>query len=323
MPRVAGQEKTRNHKREEHKAQMSLLTAMEELRETRLDMTDSLVQIAQALIFCGLPYRRTNERQIERKTRASDGSTVTVTFTASRKDVDLPYGSDRTLLHWLIDKAIKTKSPFVSWEYASDFLDDMRLSKGGRMFTTLRQRFERLASMSITIHRASDTPEQFAMPVIRASRLPGSLTNGVRSSHRPEQVLGVQLDDLFFREVLQKHIPMSGTLLRITDQKPQMQDYMMFLAWRSFTSDAAKRETFIPWTNLREQMWQADTNTARIRSRFKQAISLLRVGWPELRAEAQTRGLLINPPKHGMHLLLGNAPRGNTPGSIPSLLGVR
>lgn len=122
MPRVAGQEKPRNHKPEEHKAQMSLLTAMEELRETRLDMTDSLVQIAQALIFCGLPYRRTEERQIERKTRASDGSTVTVTFTASRKDVDLPYGSDRTLLHWLIDKAIKTKSPFVSWEYASDFL---------------------------------------------------------------------------------------------------------------------------------------------------------------------------------------------------------
>lgn len=308
MKTPARKTKVRDHCEEERTAQMSLLNAMGELRETRLAMSDSLVQIAQALIFCGLPYKKTTERQIERKTRAADGTTVTVTFTATRKDVDLPYGSDRTLLHWLIDKAIKTKNPFVSWEYASDFLDDMKLSKGGRMFSTLRERFERLASMSITIHRASVTPEQFAMPVIRASRLPGSLTGGTHA-HTSQQVLGVQLDDLFFREVLQKHIPMSGTLLRITDQKPQMQDYMMFLAWRSFTTDVAKRETFIPWSNLREQMWQADSNLARIRSRFKLAISLLKVAWPELCAEAQPRGLLISPPRKGLHLLIGNSPR--------------
>ena len=218
-------------------------------------------------------------------------------------------------MHWLIDKAIKTKDPFVSWEYASEFLDDMQLSKGGRMFATLRERFERLASMAITIHRASsEAPEQFAMPVIRASRLPGSLSKTTVAPSTSSQVLGVQLDDVFFREVLQKHIPMSRTLLRITDQKPQMQDFMMFLAWRSFTADAAGRETFIPWNMLREQMWQADSNLARIRSRFKTAITLLKVGWPELRAEAQSRGLLIYPPKHGLHLILGNAPRNRLKG---------
>jgi hypothetical protein len=257
-----------------------------------------------------MPYRPTTAREVVRKSRAPDGTTITVVFKAMFEDVSLPFGSDRTLLHWIVDKAIKTRNPFVSWSRASDFLKDMEMSTGGRAFSDLRKRYERLACMAITVHRSSTVEERFIMPIIRASRLPGSITpSTTKELDRTPEALGVQLDDVFFREILDHHVPMSQTLLRVTDKKPQMQDYMMFLAWRSFAADAAKRDTFIPWDKLREQLWQEDSNPHRIRSRFKTAIACLKAAWPELQAEAKPKGLWIAPPKFGMHLLLGNSPR--------------
>jgi hypothetical protein len=299
----------RNHKKEAHNAQQSLFDGMFELRENRLALTDNIVQIAQALIFCGMPYRPTTAREVVRKSRAADGTTITVVFKAMFDDVPLPYGSDRTLLHWMVDKAIKTKNPFVSWQRASEFLKQMEMSTGGRAFADLRKRYERLACMAITVHRSSAVDERFIMPVVRASRLPGSITpNTTKELDRTPGMLGVQLDEMFFREVLEHHVPMSETLLRVTDKKPQIQDYMMFLAWRSFAADAANRSAFIPWETLREQLWQEDSNPYRIRSRFKVAIASLKSAWPELQAEAKSKGLWIAPPKLGMHLLLGNSP---------------
>ena len=54
----------RNHKKEAHNAQQSLFDGMFELRENRLALTDNIVQIAQALIFCGMPYRPTTAREV-------------------------------------------------------------------------------------------------------------------------------------------------------------------------------------------------------------------------------------------------------------------
>lgn len=299
----------RNYKAEAADAQRSLFDGMLELRDQRLALTDNIVQIAQALIFCGMPYRATSEREVTRKSRAADGTIITVVFKAMFQDVPLPYGSDRTLLHWMVDKAIKTKSPFVSWSRASDFLKDMQMSTGGRAFSDLRKRYERLACMAITVHRTSSVNERFIMPIVRASRLPSSITPAsAKELDRTPEILGVQLDEVFFQEVLQHHVPMSETLLRVTDKKPQMQDYMMFLAWRSFAADAAKKETLIPWDSLREQLWQEDSNPHRIRSRFNLAIAALKNAWPELQAEAKPKGLWIAPPKLGMHLLLRNSP---------------
>jgi hypothetical protein len=81
--------------------------------------------------------------------------------------------------------------------------------------------------------------------------------------------------------------------------KPQMQDYIVFLNWRSF---AAKTTSVIPWRMLREQLWQEDTNPHRIKVRFAAAIKLLKVAWPELNAKVTTRGLEIGPPARGQHL---------------------
>jgi glycerol-3-phosphate dehydrogenase len=80
----------RNYKAEAADAQRSLFDGMLELRDQRLALTDNIVQIAQALIFCGMPYRATSEREVTRKSRAADGTIITVVFKALIQDVPLP-----------------------------------------------------------------------------------------------------------------------------------------------------------------------------------------------------------------------------------------
>lgn len=67
------------------------------------------------MVLCGLPYNPTKETRLILKARLGDGSTVTVVFSAGLSS-EMPYGSDRTLLYWMVDKAIKSQSSFVSWE---------------------------------------------------------------------------------------------------------------------------------------------------------------------------------------------------------------
>jgi len=53
-----------------------------ELRQLRDDgvLSEELIQVAQAMVLCGLPYNPTKETRIIRKARLGDGSTVTVVF---------------------------------------------------------------------------------------------------------------------------------------------------------------------------------------------------------------------------------------------------
>lgn len=48
-----------------------------------------------------------------------------------------------------------------------------------------------------------------------------------------------------------------------------MQDYILFLHWRSFSPN---RPSLIPWAAMREQLWQDDKTHSRIRARFADAV---------------------------------------------------
>ena len=102
------------------------------IRQQRDDgsLSQELFQVSQALVLCGLPYQPTTERHFTTKARLADGSTVAVTFSTAL-EAAMPYGSDRTLLHFLMDRAVKTGSRLVSWETATEFLSTMNLATGG------------------------------------------------------------------------------------------------------------------------------------------------------------------------------------------------
>lgn len=82
-------------------------------------------------------------------------------------------------------------------------------------------------------------------------------------------------------------IPVLRSLLIAVQAWPQMQDCTFFLIWRSYS---AASQSLIKWEDLRHQFWQADSNLARIRQRFKEAIALIRTAWPELQARSYACG---------------------------------
>jgi hypothetical protein len=301
----------RDYRAETKNSRTELATKMILLREARLEPSPEVIVTAQFLIFMGLPYRSTTERVIRKSTRMGDGSQIVVTFTAMNEGVGLPFGSDVNMLHWMINRAIQTESPFVSWETAQEYLTWMNLSKGGRTLKELRARFERIAGLAITVQRTDSTDiETFVMPIVRASRLPNSVKAQKNSSsisaksdddeRKHALPRGLMFDESFFKDFIAHNVPMLKALLLLVSERPQLQQYIGFLGWRSWAASSA---TLIPWANLREQIWHGDSNERRIKQRFKETIQALRIAWPELQAEARPKGLWIAPPLKGIQFM--------------------
>lgn len=139
------------------------------------ELDREVMQLAQSLTLCGLPYRPTDAVRVSRKARLGDGSTVTVTFTAAIEGSELPFGSDRTVLHFIFDKAIKSGKRFVSWETAKEFIEAMDMQKNGKNYADLRARFARIRGLAISALRAGPSGEStMVSPIIRRSHLPTS-----------------------------------------------------------------------------------------------------------------------------------------------------
>jgi hypothetical protein len=172
--------KPRNRKVEDH---LSKTRQAASLAKVRIDRDanggeEEIFQVAQALILCGLPYDKTDQTKITRSARLADGSVVDVTFSTGLK-AGMPYGSDRSLLHFLFDKAVKNDSRFVSWETATEFLRMMNMAQGGKNRRDLRQRFLRIRSLTIGVERTTQYGTTAdLMPVIRHSHLPTSVDDG-------------------------------------------------------------------------------------------------------------------------------------------------
>jgi hypothetical protein len=263
-------------------------------------LSGDLYQIAQALVICGLPYLPTSKTKITRKARLGDGSIIAVTFSTALEG-NMPYGSDRSLLHFILDKAVKTKSRFVCWETGTEFLSAMNMQTGGKNRRDLRQRVKRIRGLTIGVERSgSGGDETEVMPVIRRSRLPSSLdkkpqkTGQDRLRLDENMTYGIELDEIFFDELMRHHIPVPKEIVCATRRQSQLQDMMLYLYWRSY---AAENESLIPWKYLRQQLWQDDTNLPRIKVRVSSAIRALQTIWPELRAEARREGLVVAPPR--------------------------
>ena len=71
----------RNYNVEKTAGRGNLALRMVEVKEARHEAsTMELMLIAQIMVFCGLPYQKTEAREITRRARMADGDFVTVTF---------------------------------------------------------------------------------------------------------------------------------------------------------------------------------------------------------------------------------------------------
>jgi hypothetical protein len=217
-------EKKRDRQSEDSASQERFVQDLVRIREKRdagsLGM--QMTQIAQAMVLCGLPYSPTKETKIVRRARLGDGSTVSVTFSAGLDGIAMPYGSDRTLLHWMIDKAIKTQSPVVNWDTATEFLRDVGMADSGKNRKDLKERYKRLTGLTIGVVRKGSTESTVLVPFIEESHLPTSVDlraekQGQGLLKLDEPIFGFRLGDRIFKEILQYHVPVPFELLQATN----------------------------------------------------------------------------------------------------------
>jgi hypothetical protein len=284
--------KERDYAKERKSAINSSIDRVVALRDDRDTgaLGDEVIKMAQALILCTLPYRPTEERQVVRSARLSDGSTLRVTFTAGINGIDMAFGNDRHLMAWLFDKAINSDTAFVTIKSASDYLRETGKSRNGDRVKELAARLSRLTGLVIGIERRSSGSTQTVMlPMIASSNLPSNLTvqlkaenNGQRFIPGIENPFGIQLEERFFQDI-KKHQGQKGG--------PQLQDLLTFFVYRCY---CAQSETVIPWAGLREQFPQDDSNPRRFKQNVKKAIQQLRILWPEIRIDVVKEGVWVD-----------------------------
>jgi hypothetical protein len=201
-----------------------------ELREDRNSgaLGDEVIKMAQALIFCTLPYRPTDKRQVVRTARLSDGSTLHVTFTAGLNGVDMAYGNDRDLMAWLFDKAINSETSFVTIKNATEYLREIGKQRNGDRVKELAARLRRLSGLVIGIERRGETTTRTMMlPMIAASNLPHNLTMQLESEESGQKALpglgnlfGIQLEERLFQDIKRHHVAIPRRLwLQLQGQK--------------------------------------------------------------------------------------------------------
>ena len=268
--------------------------------QRRNELSEEVFQISQALILCGLPYAPTKESSITRKARLANGSWISVTFSTTQPG-KMPFGSDRCLLFFLLDKAVKDQSRFVAWETASEYLEAMKLAPGGTNRRATRERFERIRRLMIYVERSGISSSYSEMiPMIRRANLPESLVrrDGRSSCVSPDKgQFGIELDEGFFKELQRHHVPVPREIVSSMRKQSQLQDMVLFLYWRCYAAESA---SVIPWQHLLQQIWHADSNKSRIKARFARAIEVLHCMWPEMQAESRKDGLWVGPSRNGI-----------------------
>lgn len=208
---------------------------------------------------------------------------------------------------------------FVEWTAASEYHDAMGKQSGGNQYASLKDRMNRISSCAISIVR--DKPdgerETLVLPIIRASRAPGwakatkddkAKDTDLAKKKADTRPIGFEIGPDFFLDFVEHHVPIPAVLIKKLLRKPKTLDLVMWLCWRVF---AAKTDSFIPISDLREQLGSTDTNDGRVLADLRKAIEFLRQsGWDQLRAEVVTagrgkakkgqpsrNGLRIGPPK--------------------------
>jgi Plasmid encoded RepA protein len=256
-----------------------------------------VMQIAQAFIVCcPLPYTRTSETRIERTARMGDGSRVTVILSAV-SDAEMAFGSDRTLLYWLFNKAIKLKSRFIPLRYVSEYLDDMGLTHCGKNRKDFVERLARVSGIFICVNRVDKLGKKVGvmLPMFRSYRLPAAFEWGDKQTpidFKPDEPMGVEFSEEFFADLFTHPVPVPMDFIKATRKQSQVQDLGNFITYRGYK---AKNESFIPYSEMMQQVWHADKTERRLKVRLREVKAVLKLISPETDFDIEDGGIRIRP----------------------------
>ena len=211
----------------------------------RIDQAEQVeaIRTARALALAGLPKRPSRSRDLSRILRV--GSTLWLKATYSAQEGhDLPFGEDRFVLAGIQHLALDQNSPIVLFDRVGSLLKTFGLSEDGRTVSRLRQRFDRLAGLSVRLlfGRSKEELEERAHAeqifIIRKYSLP--TRKDLQSEQAGQRTLpgshpfGVVLSSDFWNHLAESRnrllVPLD--LLKLYVDKPTGWDYLCFLAAR-------------------------------------------------------------------------------------------
>lgn len=284
-----------------------------------------LQYMARALIQATLPHKEAKTNEFYR-----ENGLFSLTILAPSR-IGLPYGSiPRLLLSWMTTEAVYTRSPVLELgPTLSAFIAELGLERTGGMrggITRLKNQTERLFSSSISCHYNDEYSAQAKGFMIAKEY---SLWWTPKA---PEQLplwkSSVTLSTDFFKEIIERPVPVDMVALRALKRSPMALDIYFWLTYRmSYLS----RITTVPWPALQGQFgadYSVDTQGQRnFKKFFIKRLQAVKAIYEEAQVEPSEKGLVLKPSRPHVAKkpvpMLGGARRGIEPPDLEQTLCVK
>jgi hypothetical protein len=262
------------------------------VRENRQAHTQELSFGARPFILCGLPIRRL-PAETRAYTRRNGRFFLEI---VGHPEYGIPFGQDRLVLLWLATEAVRTRSPIVRFESASQILTDWGLTTGGEYYRRLVSSFRRVFGSTIFF---GTQPDRGRSQVWDCRRI--HFVDHVRlwfqhdsdtDGRRRENL--VTLSVPFWEELRNHPIPVDTAVVRALANNPGCLDLYTWLTWRCYQAREVERIPLFGALGLASQFGvQEYARERKFRERLRTWLELIRLYWPECTAMITVDGRFL------------------------------
>lgn len=251
--------------------------------------------ISKALMFCPLPYRRTEEKQVVQECRVP-GGTITVILNAMDDKIPLPFGNDAFVLDLLSSQARYRKNPEITAEHLADLMRMLGHDRdGGRDYREFMERIRRIGAFAMRVKRRGSMAVNARVVDVDGSEFWGERDiERVRGGERPLMPYTIRLSPEYFADLMTSYAALPMEILAEFSGSPTEYSLVKWLWIRANVSTSA---TVVPWDELVQERGSGDSNIRRFRAQVRAVLAKLAPARPEVGRLFQDspQGLRITP----------------------------
>jgi len=202
---------------------------------------------------------------------------------------------------FLATRAIRQKSPHITFDSASEMLSTFGMQQGGSQYRRLVASFQRI--FGATIFFGTDCQTQ-RVAVVHRARFNFMTEARIWYSLDPEQKLlpgdcqnMIVLSEEFYREIQNHPIPTDLEAAKALTSSPAALDLFMWLSYRCFTARGRERVPLFGDFGLVCQLGSIEyARPRKFREKLEGWLILIRAMWPECPAviDRDGMGLLVD-----------------------------
>lgn len=249
--------------------------------------------MARAMVQATLPHRKVSGNEFVRTNGAFTLSLV------APSAIGLPYGSiPRLLLAWVTTEAVRTQSRELELgDSMGAFMAELGLSRTGGDrgdITRFKEQARRLFnSMVSTTYQADNRTDDIGFRLAERTMLWWSKSDPQQASLWRSSVT---LSEPFYREVVDRPVPIDMRAMRALKQSPMALD---IYAWATYRASYLKKPTAIPWDSLALQFGADYSRRRDFKAAFLNELKKVYTIYSGIRVETTDEGILIKPaPPH-------------------------